>query len=254
MKKLMLILGLAVILFCGANAQASFIMTDIFNEFNTDLWTDASHDGGWLNADNGYLALGTTEGTHWGRARANSVFNMSGDFETYLDYGLDTFDDFYGSACLYIWAEDGSFGMRMARTYQFDGNNYYEANYQIDGNWQGDYFGLTDDMAGKLRIARVGNSLGAYYWSGSAWTLASGAVLPNGHNSPVNVIFEIGNDGNAGNAPGVEVRYDNFFAHAEDIGNVDAKYLTSAPEPGTFILLGFGLLGLGAANRMRRRK
>ena len=253
MKKLMLILGLGIILLCGATAQAGFMMNDMFNEFNTDLWTDASHDGGWTNVENGYLGLGTTEGTRWGRARINSVFNMTGGFETYLDYDLYTFDDFYGSACLYIWAQDGSFGMRMARTYQFDGNNYYEANYQINGNWQGDYFGLTNDMTGKLRIARTDNYLGAYYWSGSAWVLASGAMLPDGYNSPVNVIFEIGNDGPAGNAPGVEVHYDNFYAHADEIGNIDSKYITAAPEPGTFILLGFGLLGLGAINRARRR-
>jgi len=79
-------------------------------------------------------------------------------------------------------------------------------------------------------------------------------VLPLGYNSDVRVFMEAGNDGNAGNAPGVEVHYDNFMADASGITGVDSRYIVAQPEPGTVILLGTGLLGLGAINRFRTRK
>ena len=66
--------------------------------------------------------------------------------------------------------------------------------------------------------------------------------------------MEAGNAGDIGNAPRVEVHYDNFMAEASNITGVDNKYVVANPEPGTVILLGTGLLGLGAINRFRRRK
>lgn len=251
MKKLMLILGLGIILLCGATAQAGFMMNDMFNEFNTDLWTNASHDGGWATVENGYLNLGTTSDVHYGRGKTISGFNLSGNFETYVDYDIVSLNDFYGSVCMYAFATDGSFGMRIGETYQYDGNRYLESSYHIDSYWQGNTAVLNNDRTGKFRIARSGDYLGAYYYSGGAWVLAGGTILP--YNSDVNIVLEAGNNGAAGNAPHVEGHLDNFYAHADEIGNIDSKYITTAPEPGTFILLGFGLLGLGAINRARRR-
>jgi hypothetical protein len=255
MKKLMLVLALGIIFLCGATAQAnSILLTDVFDSFNADLWVNASHDGGWANVESGYLDLGTTGGVRFGRGKAISVFNLSGDFNTYVDYDIASLNDFYGSVCMYVFATDGSFGMRIGETYQYDGLKYLESSYHIDSYWQGNSAVLNNDMTGKFRMERSGNYLGAYYFSGGDWVLAGGTILP--YNSDVNVVFEAGNNGMAGNAPHVNAHYDNFYAYADNITNVDAKYLnTSAnPEPGTFILLGTGLLGLGAINRMRRKR
>jgi hypothetical protein len=251
-KKLMLVLGLGLVLLFAPNAHASFLLTDAFNSFNTDLWTDYSHDGGWATVENGYLNLGTTGGVHFGRGKAISNFNLSGDFETYVDYDIVSLNDFYGSVCMYAFATDGSFGVRVGETFQYDGNRYLESSYHIDSYWQGNTAVSTNDLTGKFRIARTGNYLGAYYYFGNEWVLAGGTILP--YNSDVNIVLEARNNGVAGNAPYVEGHLDNFFVDAGNIGNIDSKYITANREPGTFILLGTGLLGLGTIVRMRRKR
>ncbi|MCJ7507165.1 MAG: PEP-CTERM sorting domain-containing protein [candidate division Zixibacteria bacterium] len=251
MKKLMLVLGLGLVLLFAPSANASFILTDAFNSFNTtDLWYNPSYNGGWAEVENGYLSLGTTVNVPSGRGIASSLFSLSGNFNTYVDYDLANFNDWYSSASMYMWATDGSFGMRIGRIYLGENHDNYESIYYdyFDGGWQGQHFVSTTDMTGKFRMTRTGDQLGIYYWSGG-WTLANSFSTNSASN--VTVAFDVASEGNF---PPVEAHLDNFYAHADGFANVDSKYLTAAPEPGTFILLGAGLMGLGAVSRIRRKR
>ncbi len=254
MKKT-IIIGLIAVLTLAVSAYPQFLLKDNFETFDPNLWENGSHDGGYALAQNGYLDVGTTQGVRYGRGRVNSNFLLSGDFNTSVDFGLVKFNDFFSSTTFGIWARDNSFAMLLTRKFDMNSIDYYEeVHFMVDGNWQTGFSTMTGDFTGKLRLSRFGSNLSAYYFSGSDWQLANTVVLPAGYNSAVATFIEAGNDGSAGNAPAVEVHYDNFMADAGTISGVESRYIVAQPEPGTVILLGTGLLGLGAFNYIRRRK
>ncbi|MDH4222751.1 MAG: hypothetical protein OEV55_04330 [candidate division Zixibacteria bacterium] len=245
--KRVIFIGLAIILISSVSAYSQFLLTDKFDSFNTDLWGNYSHDGGFATAENGYLNLGTTEGIRYGRGTISSNFSLAGDFISTVDFELIKFNDYFSSATFGIWARDNSFAMLLSRKYDLNSVNYFEeVHFMVDGSWQTGFSTVTDGATGKLRLSRLGSTLSAYYFAEGDWQLANSFDLPSGYNSAVRTFLEAGNDGDAGNAPAVEVHLDNFYADAANITGVDGGYLIAQPEPGTIILLGTGLLGLGA--------
>jgi hypothetical protein len=255
MKKRIIFLSLVAIFLLAGSASSQFLLTDKFDSFNTDLWGDYSQNQGYATAENGYLNLGTTQDVRWGRGTISSNFSLSGDFISAVDFDLISFNDYFSSATFGIWARDNSFAMLLTRKFDFNSVNYYEeVHFMVDGSWQTGFSTVTDDVNGKLRFSRFGSTLSAYYFSGGDWQLANSFDLPTGYNSAVRTFLEVGNDGNEGNAPAVEVHFDNFYADATNITGVNSGYLVAQPEPGTIILLGTGLMGLGAFSYIRRRK
>jgi hypothetical protein len=251
MKKI-IILSLVAVLTLAVSAYPQFLLRDNFDSFDPALWGDYSHDGGYATVENGYLDLGTTEGIRYSRGTISSNFSLSGDFNTNIDFDLVKFNDFFSTSTLGIWAKDGTFAMLISR-YNDNSVHSYGVSWMSNGSWQEGSNSATSDFTGKFRLSRFGSTLSAYYYSAGDWQLASSTVSSS-YSSPVRVFIETGNDGPIGNAPLVEAHYDNFTADATSITGVDNRYIVAQPEPGTVILLGTGLLGLGAINFLRRRK
>jgi hypothetical protein len=86
---------------------------------------------------------------------------------------------------------------------------------------------LTSDLAGRLRLTRVGNVYSGYYWEAGNWILlGSGTSTRTG---PADLYLGVAADGNAT----VSVAFDDFSLQADGFAPV--------PEPSSFALAGIAL-------------
>ncbi|MFH0931756.1 MAG: PEP-CTERM sorting domain-containing protein [Candidatus Zixiibacteriota bacterium] len=254
MKKKILVLSVAISLILATSAYSQFLLNDRFDSFNSDLWNDYSRLGGSASVENGYLKLTAQEGTPVSAGVVSSKFNISGNYDIQVDFSLAVFNAGFSDAGFVLNAMDGSYQMVMYRSWEVNNSQPYISYWRLDGGVQNVGVIPTSDQSGKFRFLREGNQIGSYFWGESGWIPIITDYLPGGISSPVTVDMIASNGGDYGSSPYVEDNYDNFYVHASRISGVDESYIIAQPEPGTIILLGSGLLGLGAFNYVRRRK
>jgi len=253
MKKI-IILSVVAVLTLAVSAYPQFLLTDNFDSFNADLWNNYSHDGGLASVENGYLKLSTQQGTPVSAGVVSSKFNISGNFDIQVDFSLAVFNSGFSDAGFVLNAIDGSYQMVMYRSWEVNNFQPYISYWRLNGVVQKEGGFLTSDMSGKFRFLRAGDQIGSYYWKENEWTPILTDNLPVNITSPLKIDLIASNGAYYGNSPYVEDQYDNFYVDAANITGVDSRYIVAQPEPGTVILLGTGLLGLGAFNFIRRRK
>jgi hypothetical protein len=252
MKKI-IILSLVAVLTLAVSAYPQFLLRDNFDSFDPALWTDYSHNQGVSYTENGYMVQRGVQGVAGSTGQINSNFSLVGDYTTQIDFNLTTFNAAFSAAEFGVQAIDGSYLLKIYRSYEVSTAQTYLTFWMSYGTTQRVEGILSTDAIGKFRLARFGNQINSYYWSAGSWQLLMQDVLPDGYNAAGKVYVLTGGD-NTNTSPAVEAHYDNFMADAGNITGVDNRYLIANPEPGTVILLGTGLLGLGAINFLRRRK
>jgi len=253
MKKI-IILSFVAVLTLAVSAYPQFLLRDNFDSFDPALWTDYSHNQGVSYAENGYLVQRGLHDVAGSTGQINSNFSLVGDYSTQIDFSLTDFHAGFSAAEFGVQAIDGSYQLKIYRSYEISTAQPYITFWMSYGNTQRVQVDLLADPNGKFKLARFGNQINSYYWSGNDWQLMMQDVLPNGYNAAGKVYILTGNGNNGWDSPSLEAHYDNFTADASNITGVDNRYLIANPEPGTVILLGTGLLGLGAINFLRRRK
>jgi len=253
MKKI-IILSLVAVLTLAVSAYPQFLLKDSFDSFNADLWNDYSRLGGSASVENGYLKLTAQQGTPVSAGVVSSKFNILGNFDIQVDFSLAVFNSGFSDAGFVLNAVDGSYQMVMYRSWEVNNSQPYISYWRLNGAVQKEGGFLTSDMSGKFRFLRAGDQIGSYYWKDNAWIPIITDNLPVNITSPLKIDLIASNGAYYGNSPYVEDQYDNFYVDASNITGVDNRYIVAQPEPGTVILLGTGLLGLGAINFFRRRK
>jgi hypothetical protein len=254
MKKKITVLSLVIVFLLTIPGYSQFILRDAFDSFNTDLWNDYSHLGGSASVENGYLKLTAQQGTPVSAGVVSSKFNISGDYDIQVDFSLAVFNAGFSDAGFVLNSMDGSYQMVMYRSWEVNNSQPYISYLRLNGVVQKEGGFLTSDMSGKFRFLRDGNQIGSYYWRDNEWLPIFTDNLPVNVTSPVKIDLIASNGAYYGNSPYVEDNYDNFYVHASRISGVNESYIIAQPEPGTIILLGSGLLGLGAFNYVRRKK
>jgi Tol biopolymer transport system component len=71
---------------------------------------------------------------------------------------------------------------------------------------------ITTDLAGKLRLTRVGSRISGYYWNGTGWTLLY--TEENGYAGPTTFSLKIWNG--YLDQSGMKIAFDNFYLSARD--------------------------------------
>ena len=144
----------------------------------TRTWTSddfTGNDGSLPDTTKWEITLGTPTiqsnalqfNTSGGTELVFSKFFVGGDFDVQIDFDLSTLPD-TNSWTLSLRAygdDDNHFSTRI----EYDTARNYKKFGEDGGGVVGAVTASTSDTSGKLRIIRVGNDFGGYYWNGSAW-------------------------------------------------------------------------------------
>jgi hypothetical protein len=213
-------------------------ITDNFNatNLNSGLWADISTGGPSIAQTAGQLQVtipGSSSGAWSGGVQ--SKFTLIGDFDMQADFSLLTWPDNNGIRV----------GIQATGAVERVGARagFYE-EYLAD-------FGspllgrvLTGDLSGTLRMTRTGNTLEGFYLAGGSWhSLGSREVSGFGADTKIN-LNTWSSDPFFGYHDAT-VAFDNFQVQYTGVQNL-------VPIPPTALLLGFGLLSLGAPGLLRR--
>ncbi len=190
-----------------------------------------SFDAGFLNLDrwkpfassaggppptvvNGRLLIEMPNPGYWPASTADLIAPVTGDFDTQVDYQVDSANSSDGSkhpASLCIYNNNGMFlwvDLWGSMTY-----GTCDLNYQCNNAGGGQY-------TGKFRIRRIGSTYSAYYWNGNGWS-----TILTTYNRPVGQTYiRLVVNGLNGK---VKTYYDNFTVTTQTYpasGTLNLKY------------------------------
>ena len=224
--------GAMTLFLCLAFAYTSYAgtVTDNFNDNSLDpMWVTGSNGGSFSATETNHrLELTITGDSVFGGVDLRWL--ALGNFDFQVNYSLLT--DIHG----FSHNEDqsgaglGAFSMGIL-VVQFPVS---DLNLPPPGGVyaaaEGDTLygdALTSDLAGRLRLTRVGNIYSGYYWEAGNWILlGSGTSTRTG---PADLYLGVAADGNAT----VSVAFDDFSLQADGLAPV--------PEPSSFALAGIAL-------------
>lgn len=221
MKKIILSLLLLVTPHSTASA---FVFYDDFNDnsLNPSWWSVSTAGDSTVQEINQRIEL--TQGTS-GSPGINFNYLIQGDFTAEADYSLLNWPvnsrertgliSGLGSAVERV--SDAGFGGEVYLTHFGDG---------VQGIIS------TTDMAGKLKLERIGTTISGYYWGNDTWNL-----VHSYNNSTADANFYLVIWPEPPVFDGVKVAFDNFRLDAPGMDNP-----FPAPEPLSILLLGSGLL------------
>ena len=228
-----------LVLALGVNAaDAEVAMFDDFNDnqTNTSLWTSNSDETGGVSLaeTNGRLEISfasTASGDTF-EAGYRSQMALSGDFDLQVDYELLGWPYANGvrvglgvsSLNVSYLVERMSFGSEASGDFPYvpSRDNY------LSHSWgAGVTTVTTDDLAGTLRLTRVGNILSYYYYGDSDWELISSVSATT---ADLNFLLSAWS-------------HERFFSDAPVTVAFDNVRLDPVPEPSTFVLLVIGTFG-----------
>ena len=140
------------------------------------------------------------------------IDTLKGDFNIEVDYELAVYPN------INLWYHTlevrptGSpvLRYRMKRQYRSTGGQQYGTEYYSGVGWSTPNYTTTTDTSGKLRISRTDDTIYAYYWNGSSWTLLT---TFNGAWSGETEVRLFGYTSGAGTRSGY---FDNFTATSEE--------------------------------------
>lgn len=99
------------------------------------------------------------------------VQSAYGNFDVQVDYELITYPSTHSwQSTLTVERPYPGWRYRMIRGYSTALGHYYAAQDFDGSSYTNRATASTTDTSGKLRLYRSGTSIGAYYWSGTAWT------------------------------------------------------------------------------------
>lgn len=232
---------LATLVLGTGAAYGDTIVSDNFNDnsLNSSLWTVFVQGNGSVSEINSRLRLSLVGAS--GTDTIAGVFfrgTIVGDFDIQISFGM------LSSLPAGSGGDPPSVGIFMP---QFSDVAYIAYGGYSGGSAYGADVGTgepsvsTSDTSGRLRLARVGSIWSAYYWGQTGWQLVAAdntrgtgpitsLALAGVISDPVNVAFAV----------------DDFSVQAGQV-------TMPAPEPGSWLLLGMGVVGLGARRRLKKR-
>lgn len=236
MKSLALVLALVAAPLVPAGAAS---IHDDFNDnvLDASLWSVINDGSGVTVAEANQRVevslAADAAGYFFGGYRSNAVF--SGDVDAEVTFSLlewpATNGVRVGLSLISGWMPTSFWNVEHVSGGAIEA---FDEVYLTDYNTSIGVLVATPDTTGRLRIARQGNVLSAWYWQGDAWTLLRSEAVASGDVSIAFVAWS--DDSYFGNQP-VRVAFDDVSA---------------VPLPGTVIGLLTGLAAVVVRTRPRR--